>query len=193
VAEGLALLQANKRVMELGAGQGLPGLLAHHLGAAHVTLTDFVPQLVETLADSARVAMAQSSRDGGGGGDAEGERGRRVVSAAMLDWQAEARDVEAGVAVTEEDTFEVLLASDVVYAVEHAVRVYTLTSTCVMIALVLTLAFAADDCIADDTSSVVAAPRVTTSRNHPGVELDWCITSSCASLITFKPRAGRTE
>lgn len=120
--------------MELGAGQGLPGLLAHHLGAAHVTLTDFVPQLVDTLADSGRLAMAQSSRDGEVSGDARGEQGRRMVTAAMLDWKAEARDAEGGVGVAEEDTFEVLLASDVVYAVEHAVRLYTRKSvvTCVM-------------------------------------------------------------
>lgn len=100
-------------MLELGAGQGLPGLLAYHLGAAQVVLTDFVPRLVETMADSASLAMAQSS-----GASRDGVE-RPGVTAALLDWQVEARDAKAGVPA--EDTFQVLLASDVVYAVEHAV------------------------------------------------------------------------
>jgi predicted nicotinamide N-methyase len=62
-----------KRVAEIGAGVGLPGLMAARLGAAVVTLTDFSQPLVDNMAAS--VAANQQSWGAG-----------QQVTAKALDW-----------------------------------------------------------------------------------------------------------
>ena len=50
-----AHLLRGKRVMEFGAGAGLPGLLAARLGAAHVLITDAHPLVCDQLRHNARL------------------------------------------------------------------------------------------------------------------------------------------
>lgn len=60
----IAWLQEGKRLIELGAGQGLCGLLAHRLKADEVLLTDSVPDVVDILQESASLAQQITSVPG---------------------------------------------------------------------------------------------------------------------------------
>ena len=100
-----AFLQG-KRVLELGSGCGLPGLLAGKLGAAQVVLTD-IAQCVELM---------QENIDGNDLGD--------CVSAAALNWtlsnDADSVEKEFG------SNFDFILAADVVYSPELVHPLYAL-------------------------------------------------------------------
>ena len=65
-------LFAGMRVLELGSGLGLPGLLAAKLGAQSVILTDCLPRVLENLQRTVKLNELAS-----------------VASAHMLDWVAE--------------------------------------------------------------------------------------------------------
>ena len=103
LAESLAAspeVVTGKRVLEIGAGGvGLPGLVAAHLGAAHVTQTDYHAESLTLLAHNART---------------NGFAGR--VTQVRGDW----RDF-AGVG----QPFDVVLGSDILY--EHALHDALLT------------------------------------------------------------------
>ena len=73
-----AHLLCGKRVMEFGAGAGLPGLLAARLGAAHVLITDAHPLVCDQLRHNARLNGLASR-----------------VSVAELTWPSAAQDAGA--------------------------------------------------------------------------------------------------
>lgn len=52
-----------KRVLELGAGVGLPGLVAHRLGASHVHLTDGDAKVLENLRQNVGINKLQDTAD----------------------------------------------------------------------------------------------------------------------------------
>ena len=86
-------------VLELGAGLGVPGLVAWLAGAASVMLTDLAENLpllhaatATNLADVADEAAAECGREGAGGaagGSARGAAGASGVNIASLDWGAQ--------------------------------------------------------------------------------------------------------
>jgi len=167
------------RVIELGSGLGLPGLVSAALGARAVRITDCLPLLLTTMRQSAAAAVAAASKAAAaeaaaGGADAATETravvdsdsapgspasslkealptGGRVagaagctdVEAALLDWddlvapeEGEVFSTEQGVKakqlaaevvalcgvwrLDDDDRFELLLGSDVVYSHSHA-------------------------------------------------------------------------
>ena len=146
-AERRELQLPTLRVLELGCGLGLPGLTAAALGAAQSVLSDCLPILLRTVAESVRCVHV------GAGDTRTGSRRTRV---ALLDWDEEApgcadaaeiysteqaikQQQLQGLAVdaagiTRDDVeeplyerrlarserFGLLLASDVVYSRQHA-------------------------------------------------------------------------
>ena len=134
---------AERSVLELGCGLGLPGLAAAALGARRVALTDCLPKLLRTVADSCEACARLAAAQGGGAVAAQ---------AALLDWEEEAAkaggpapdsgeqySTEQGVKaaqllaleadeaaspplprLADDERFELLLASDVIYSAGHA-------------------------------------------------------------------------
>jgi hypothetical protein len=80
-AERRELQLPTLRVLELGCGLGLPGLTAAALGAAESVLSDCLPILLRTVAESVRCVHV------GAGDTRTGSRRTRV---ALLDWDEEA-------------------------------------------------------------------------------------------------------
>ena len=138
-AERRELQLPTLRVLELGCGLGLPGMTAAALGAAESVLSDCLPILLRTVAESVRCVHA-------GAGDTRTDSRRTRV--ALLDWDeespgcADAAEIYSteqaikqqqlqGLAVDVEEPlyerrlarserFGLLLASDVVYSRQHA-------------------------------------------------------------------------
>eukprot|EP00035_Acanthoeca_spectabilis_P027028 m.465053 g.465053 ORF g.465053 m.465053 type:complete len:325 (-) comp23949_c0_seq1:65-1039(-) len=92
----------NKKVVELGCGPGLPGIVCCHLGAAAVVLTDFE----DAVLDIARANVKANPFSAG------------IASVQRLDW-----DVQVEEFVQTHGTFDVVLAADCVYNEEHAAAV----------------------------------------------------------------------
>jgi predicted nicotinamide N-methyase len=87
-------LVAGKTVVELGAGVGLPGLLAARLNASRVVLTDYEPQVVAHMAHNACLCNISSS----------------VCTGLCLDWtKLDLLPAEHAAA------FQIILAADVLY------------------------------------------------------------------------------
>lgn len=98
---------AGKRVLELGAGCGMCGLVAARLGASSVTMSDFEEPLLDALERS--VAM-------------NGVENARVVA---LDWTKEVagEDTPSSVPSRALDSlarFDLIIGSDVLYESQHA-------------------------------------------------------------------------
>lgn len=127
-----------RRALELGAGSGLLGALAAHLGA-HAVITDGDEAELPALQENA----ARFSDELGLGGSLE---------AAFLEWGA-----EAGRAAAEESPalprggFGLVLGSDIVYMPEH------------IPALAESIAFF----LADDGQALIANTAVATRTSHP--------------------------
>eukprot|EP00041_Stephanoeca_diplocostata_P012992 m.221060 g.221060 ORF g.221060 m.221060 type:complete len:319 (-) comp19179_c0_seq4:569-1525(-) len=95
-----------KRVIELGCGPGIPGILAAKLGAADIVLTDFEDGVLEVTRRNV---------------EANNELGScRIVK---LDWRDNLKNF-----VEEHGTFDIVLAADVVYNAWHADAVATVCS-----------------------------------------------------------------
>ena len=63
----------NRTVFELGAGAGLPSLVAASLGARMVVMTDYPdPDLIETMEKNVRGCEIIPEKEGAGGGEKEG-------------------------------------------------------------------------------------------------------------------------
>ncbi len=83
----------NKFVFEIGAGLGLPSIVAGKIGAAHVTLTDYLPEAVDFAGANWLINLAEKN-----------------VRFHTLDWR------ETSGFFSKNDTkADVLLASDVAY------------------------------------------------------------------------------
>lgn len=93
---------AGRRVIELGCGPGLPGLLCARLGASAVLLTDFEPGVLEIARKNIRNNPDVAS----------------VCEVAALDWTGNLAEF-----VSSYGKFDIVLAADCVYNAEHAAAV----------------------------------------------------------------------
>ena len=128
--------KGGKKVLEVGCGLGLPGLTAAALGARDSVLTDGLPQLLRTIEES----VAANKQLSGAGADSASPPSCRV---AMLDWDDAApvsqemadepfsteqgvkeaqHEVWGGASLKPDERFELILASDVLYSMKHAVQ-----------------------------------------------------------------------
>lgn len=87
-------LVAGKSVLELGAGVGLPGLLAGRLGASKVVLTDYEPQVVAHMAHNTYLCNISET----------------ICTGLCLDW-TKLDELPAEHAAA----FQIILAADVLY------------------------------------------------------------------------------
>jgi predicted nicotinamide N-methyase len=87
-----------RSVLELGAGPGVCGLLAVHLGSSNVLMTDFDPKVLTLLMKNIRANFLETDAC---------DR----VHTHRLDWEDESTYVS--------EQFDVLIASDVLYWEEH--------------------------------------------------------------------------
>lgn len=83
--------------MELGTGTGLVGLVCAKLGARSITLTDYHPSVLATVARNVQENALSISQ----------------VTVAKLDW----REVDSALL---SDPYDVLIGSDLLYELEHA-------------------------------------------------------------------------
>mmetsp|Transcript_13103 Transcript_13103/g.33036 ORF Transcript_13103/g.33036 Transcript_13103/m.33036 type:complete len:267 (+) Transcript_13103:253-1053(+) len=91
-------LVAQKRVLELGAGLGLCGMVAHHLGANSVVLTD---------ADTITLERMRSNLEK----NCNNNSSKRSIGCRQLIWNNTSQMEECG-------TFDTLLGADVIYTIE---------------------------------------------------------------------------
>jgi predicted nicotinamide N-methyase len=118
----------SKTVLELGAGLGLPGLLAGKLGASRVCLTDCLPLALaklnksiqaNNLTDIAEVAnldwVVQSGADETACGVRDHKSGALTTEAFL-----QRQHGEPTILIPPEDQFDVVIASDVLYEKHHA-------------------------------------------------------------------------
>ena len=96
-----------KRVLELGAGLGLNGILAHHLKSAHVYVTDGDTNAVKYLKQNIEDSLKQN----GDGDDADNYR----ISGKQLLWGKETSK-QFLVKQCGGRKFDILLASDIIYS-----------------------------------------------------------------------------
>lgn len=118
---GRASLGPSPRIVELGAGTGLVSLvlgqLLPRLGVEHplVVATDYHPSVISNLVDNIALNHGPAVEDSGAGAG--------LVRACALDWAvAEVEDPEWPLGADE--LADMLVATDVVYAAEHATMLY---------------------------------------------------------------------
>eukprot|EP00937_MAST-01D_sp_MAST-1D-sp2_P003949 g3949.t1 len=116
----------SKRVLELGAGVGLCGLVAARLfRCAKVVLTDFEADVLHNL--RLNVALSDAAGTAGAkGGDGDGDGNRRVgcVQVEKFDWDALAGGGMGGTGDGGEDPyFDTIIGTDLVCATSHALGV----------------------------------------------------------------------
>lgn len=98
------VLLTGRRIVELGAGAGLPGLLAvERLGASRALLTENNDEALELLRRNAAASTAAS-----------------LVHVRALDWDGSSEDAVASVRESLGGDAEVVLAADVVYTPQTA-------------------------------------------------------------------------
>lgn len=106
------------RIVELGAGTGLVGITLAKLlpligvRAAHIVATDYHPAVLGNLRDNIAANFPCSDDDDGGSGATP-----LPVDTCLLDWAAPCLEAP----LLGEGAADVLVATDVVYAPEHAV------------------------------------------------------------------------
>ena len=115
----MAIAIAGRRVLELGSGCGVAGLMAHAMGAAHVSLTD-LPAVLPVLTRNAQRSCGSGS--GGSGGDGSGGGGSGGggdcgdgggVDAKWEVWALEWDDEDRAAQVARAGPLDVILGADV--------------------------------------------------------------------------------
>lgn len=111
-----------QRVLELGAGLGLNGVLAHRLSADSVVITDGDSDAMVELRKNIVVNRIQNESDDTVEGDSE-QHPQRTVSAAQLIWGLDSanRFLESTASASSSSSlassqFSIIIASDVIYA-----------------------------------------------------------------------------
>ncbi|KAJ3160513.1 Protein fam86a [Geranomyces variabilis] len=95
-----------KRVLELGSGPGLLGIVAARLGAAYVCLTDFDARVLSALEENVAINFATGD-EGHGDGDAFATTPAPTVAVKSLDWDTPDPAILADA--------DILICSDCVY------------------------------------------------------------------------------
>eukprot|EP00873_Tetraselmis_striata_P016356 jgi/Tetstr1/436620/TSEL_025416.t1 len=136
---------AGKEVLEIGSGCGLTGIFAAKLGAQRVTLTDFLPKVVDNLLEcmhaNGSLPAGPSGEDFDPEDEADGAFEADNMRVRMLDWAegtsyadaSTARDSYLGEQAVQEDDllemppelpaeerFPVIIGTDVIYEPLHA-------------------------------------------------------------------------
>jgi SAM-dependent methyltransferase len=107
----------NKNVLELGAGLGLCGILAHHLQAANVVLTDGDTDALKLMRSNV-AANCQGTGASAGSCDANSCDSASSIQCRQLVWGDKERLDDLRRAGPFENGFHLVLGADIIYVVE---------------------------------------------------------------------------
>ena len=111
-----SLLKRSKRVLELGAGLGLCGILAHHITSSYVCLTDGDSHTLQLLRSNIQRNITTTTSTSTG--DGEKRIQSKEIACHQLLWGRQyALDfLERQSTRDEETTFDIIIGSDIIYA-----------------------------------------------------------------------------
>jgi len=109
VAERQSLV-VEKSVLELGAGLGLCGMVAHHLGATRVLLTDADTITLQRMRANLETNCPNNNREADGNENGKGDCSVKTIAVQQLIWNNIDQMERCG-------TFDTILGADVIYAI----------------------------------------------------------------------------
>ncbi|ROW03215.1 hypothetical protein VSDG_01216 [Cytospora chrysosperma] len=124
-----------RTVLELGAGAGLPSIVAAVLGARRVVMTDFpdadiVANMWKNIDGCALIPPAAAAGGGEGEGEGEGGRGQDVVVAKGFVWGFDPVPLLAELPGAPAERFDVLVLADLLFRhAEHGKLLDTIRDT----------------------------------------------------------------